>query len=89
MICGDFNAIRSGETCRILGERLTHLAPAEGQVTFPTAIRTDIAEPSPVALDHIFGSHVELEESGLIGDEPRNGVWLSDHVGVWARLRTL
>lgn len=88
IVGGDFNATPGGKTLAALSGSLSHLAPADGVAsTFPTGMRTDMADAPGGVLDHLFGRGVAIEDWGVVGDEPVRGRWPSDHAGVWARVR--
>jgi endonuclease/exonuclease/phosphatase family metal-dependent hydrolase len=82
MLCGDLNAAPTGETLKLLQTKLEVLAPnLAGPPTFATGLRK---EPASVILDYILGRGLKAVDAGLVGDRQVNGIWPSDHIGVWA-----
>ena len=89
ILCGDLNAVPGGGTLATLSTRLQTLAPDSSITsTFPTPLRTELAENPGAVLDHILGRGLVVEASGIAGNEPIGGIWPSDHVAIWARIRS-
>lgn len=88
VVCGDLNATPGSPELAVMERSLSRLAPsAEVGQTFPTGLRPEHAKRKPAVLDHILGRGVTLIASGVAGDGPgSDGLWPSDHVGVWATL---
>jgi len=88
LLCGDLNAVPGGGTLGVLSARFQPLAPDSSiKATFPTPLRADLAGNPGVVLDHILGRAVEVDSWGVAGNESIGGVWPSDHLAVWARVR--
>jgi endonuclease/exonuclease/phosphatase (EEP) superfamily protein YafD len=88
LLCGDLNAVPGGGTLATLATQLQPLAPDSSvRSTFPTPLRADLAGHPGAVLDHILGRGVVVVEWGVAGDEPIDGIWPSDHLAIWARVR--
>lgn len=86
VVCGDLNAAPGSPEFAVIEGSLSRLAPsAEVSHTFPTGLRPEHAKREPAVFDHILGRGVTVLASGVVGDAPsEDGLWPSDHAGVWA-----
>lgn len=89
VVAGDFNAPVIAPSLQPLRASLTDVygalhADADSVSTLVTALGH-----RPVRIDHVFVERASLEpvDARLILDEPVDGRWPSDHVGVLVRLR--
>lgn len=86
VVCGDLNAAPGSPELQLLGESFSSLAPAaDVSHTHPTGLRPEHREKPKAVLDHILGRGVTVTASGVVGLEPNDeGLFPSDHAGVWA-----